>query len=98
MLPSNDVFNRIGQSVVNGIGLDWQSASITVILKDEGVLAIESAYLDKDGIRRIFVVPNAALKEFYNLYIQMAESPKGKWKKMIYTIMPEMQFKVDFEY
>jgi len=98
MLPSNDVYKRIGQSVVDSIDLVWQYVTITATLKGEGVLAIEGAYISKDGLRHVFVVQGATIKEFYNLYMQMAESPKGKWKKMIFKMTPDGQFEVNFDY
>ncbi len=97
-LPLNDVYLKIGKALANGIGYEWQSALLSVILKGEGALSLEGIYLDNDGIDHGFSVPDSIFAEVYYLYTEMSKSPKGKWKKMTYKITSDGQFEVNFDY
>lgn len=97
-LPLNEVYLRIGKALSNGIGNEWQSTLLKATLKGEGVLSLEGVYVGSNGAEYVFAVPDVVFAEVYYLYTEMSKSPKGKWKKMIYKIISDGQFEVNFDY
>lgn len=97
-LPPNDTYLKVGQAVVDTIMEAWQSIRLTASVPDEGVISIDGFYLDTIGAVHKFVVPSSVLKEIFQIYVLMSKSPKGKWKRMVYTLKQGGQLNVSFDY
>jgi hypothetical protein len=97
-LPQPEVYKLIGQAIYTHINTDWLSVQIQINVSSTDVLNINSTYQDKNGKIHHFDLPNTAIKEFYHLYVQMSRSTKGQWKQMIYTLTPDGDFNISFEY
>jgi hypothetical protein len=98
VLPLDDVYPKIGASLLVEIGNDFKVASVIFRFQGESSFSVDGSYVDEKGTNQIFTVPNSVIQIFYEIYSKMSLGPEGKWKVMMFHLKPDGQFMVEFSY
>lgn len=97
-LPLDDIYQRIGESIVASLEDDWLFVEVLVEVSPD-VWTFEGYYISEEtGKRKGFRISKTAKILLKNLHTQMAETPQGDWKRAKFSLERGGKFDLAFEY
>jgi hypothetical protein len=97
-IPFDDIYQQIGQSIVDQIGEDWLTAEVIFEIQPD-VRSFEAYYISEaTGKRQGFRLSQTTKSLLKDLHAQMAETSKGNWTRAIFRLQQDGEFTLSFDY
>jgi hypothetical protein len=97
-LRKDEIYNEIGQIIVDSISDEWEVSTLNIIRLDKYV-SVDGFYIDKYSNKH--ELDNSNLGYFFSLKIHelyeiMAKEIKNPWNKLKFILYQAGKFEIDF--
>ncbi len=101
-LTIDEIYNSIGQNMVDNLPSEWSEAFINVERSTNDAIKLSGGYASLNSDFNSFKFRNFDRKitdEFHNIYkIMTEESDQNKWNRAKFKLTPDGKFSIDFDW
>ena len=101
-LTIDEIYNSIGQNIVNNLPSEWLEAFIDVERGSDDALKLGGGYSSLDSNFTSFKFRNfdrRIVDDFHELYaIMTEENDHHKWNRAKFKLTPDGKFSIDFDW
>ena len=91
------LYNEIANDINDAIEDQWKKAWLEVEMEDDNG-ELTGKYIDNDSNEKYFECEYETYKRFRQLWENYKSLEKGPWDRAIFTLTPNGEFTIDFEY
>jgi hypothetical protein len=98
MIPLEEIYQQIGQSIVDDMPDDWAEVWVTVHIST-GVTKVAGRYRTKqDDVEKSFRVSRKITGLFLDLHTQTLRAGQPDWEEAVFLLKPGGEFIIDYKY
>ena len=97
MSNADIIYSDIANKIANSINDSWTDAQVLVEIEDDNANFI-CRYANRHSENNQFKVDFDTYLLFDELRNLFKDSEKGPWDKAVFTLYPDGEFEIDFEY